>query len=263
MKTATIILGLPLIIYAHLFSSFYEPTKCILPPTVWSPVYIQAHNPELDQWRQQLDINITSEWLGNENIQRKELVRKDLSKSYKCFQYAIETITGFNGYIELPDDPRNASILLEKYFEQVKTIQKNDLIIYTTSEKDRTIHHFAAAINSIRFKSKCGSYRQIFEHAPFHILYSDAKAIWAFRLKEKYQGLQNRQHLIQEMRVDTTTAIHNFIRSNQQILDDQQKMICQERYNNDQKNWLLPAGFTLGCAYMFFLMMQDKLNHKS
>lgn len=257
MKKFSLALPISLIIVTHLLPSEYQPTKCILPPTSHGPVYLQAHNTELDIWRSQISKEMTTEWQGTERIKAIDFIRfirEDLSDTYRCFQYAIETITGFNGYIELPDNPKNATIDLAKYFEQVKTIEKNDLIIYTTSEKDHTIHHFAAAVNPILFQSKCGAWPQIFEHLPFGIHYAPAKAIWSFRLKEEYQGPSGNKHLVKEMRADITKALHTYILEQQAFNKEQLAL-------NKQRPWLFPAGFALGSAYILFLtMMHNKSN---
>ena len=201
-----IFLILPFILYINIFASSYASTECILPPIKYRPAYIQADNTELKKWRELLssassDTEYENLLNANKNIICLEKMPDDISEYRRCFQYAIEKITGFNGFIDFPNKNR-LCINLEKYFQQTPYPKENDLLIYTTDEKNLEIHHFAVAIDQIWFESKSGAFNQISRHLPFDLLEDYGDVVWSFEPREKYQGEEGQKILLQDMQLD-------------------------------------------------------------
>lgn len=226
-----IILFILLILPINIRASSYKPTSCTLPPVTYKPAYIQADNTELNEWRKSLTqvaypYQYTTLLNSNKNIECLETIPRNISNYRRCFQYAIETITGFNGIIELPEE-NNPSIDLAQYFQQTPYPKKNDLIIYTTDEKNHAIHHFAVAIDQIWFQSKSGNVSQVCKHLPFDLTKHYGNAVWSFELKKEYQGDQGKKHLLQNIQLDLyqhkrllTTATMKHIRLLNQKIDN-------------------------------------------
>ena len=247
-----ILLFVSCISFINVISASYEPTSCILPPCKYGPAYIQADNAELKKWRTLLAKTISHKEAQevselNKNITCLEVVPKDLSEYRRCFQYAIETITGFNGSIDLPQK-NHLSIKLEKYVQQTPCPKFNDLIIYTTSAKDLTVHHFAVAIDQIWFKSKSGSDRHVYEHLPFDLDEYYGNAVWSFELKPEYQGDAGRKLLVQDIQLDMHNEIRNLIQHNNFQFQNNQK--------NKQQFFLI--GLIAGCVYCTCLAYLSK-----
>jgi len=247
-----IFLIIPFIFYINIRASEdYEPTKCVLPPTKYGPAYIQANNIELKKWRTSLNEVQSNEQYrtlldSNKNIQCLKVVPKKLSEYRRCFQYAIETITELNGFIDFPGKNR-LCINLEKYFEQSPYPKNNDLIIYTTDEKNHEIHHFAIAIDQIWFQSKSGSYRPISQHLPFDLMECYGNAVWSFELKQKYQGDKGKTLLLQDMQLDLHREMNNMIK----YMNVQDQKI-DELLNQNKKNKIkfFCFGAIVGITYM-------------
>ena len=123
-----------------------------------------------------------------------------------CYDYALKQTTGYfdprikcYGRNVLPDP--------EKFFEQTLHPQKNDLVIYTTSESIRATPHFAIFINKNTFESKWGTHTEIMQHKPFDVpdYYGNAISFWT--LKEEWKKPENKQALIQAMESDVDNRI--------------------------------------------------------
>lgn len=239
-------------------SEDYKPTECVLPSIKYRPAYIQANNSELNKWRTSLNEIQSNEQYrtlldSNKNIQCLEIVPKELSEYRRCFQYAIETITGFNGFIELPEK-NNLSINLEKYFQQTPYPKKNNLIIYTTDEKNREVHHFAVAIDQIWFQSKSGNLAQTSKHLPFDQLGCYGDAAWSFELKPEYQGDDGGIRLLRDMQLDLydgMKTVAKYIKlQNQEIYDlrNQNKDLRNQNKKNKMKFFCF--GAIAGITYM-------------
>lgn len=211
-----------------LISFTHYTIECSLPPIKFKPAYIQAHNPELDQWRDELTKacpKIRKTLLdANPNIECIGSINPQLSEVYRCFEFAIETITGYSGYIEGPEEG-NISIDLSNYFQQSRYIQEKNLIAYTTSEQDRTVHHFAVAQNRIRFLSKLGARPEIVNHLPFELFGPYGKAVWSFELKPQYQGQQNKERLLQDIKTEIAGKLKRSRLSRKLVLQDLKTLI--------------------------------------
>ena len=176
----------------------------MLPLTPYGPAYTQAHNTELKKWRTLFNEAKTTEQLtilihSNKNIVHLKGVPADLTQ--KCFQYAMRTITGFDGFISFPGE-RGFTIKLEKYFQQSLYPKKNDLIIYTPNEKNRAMHHFAIAIDKTWFQSKWGNHAHIYKHLPFDVPEYYGDAAWSFELITKYQEDEGKKLLLEDIQND-------------------------------------------------------------
>lgn len=222
MKILFFLLPTILISFAH------YTIECSLPPIKFKPAYIQAHNPELDEWREALSKaspeNRKILLDNNPNIEYIGSVKPTQSELYRCFQFTIETITGYNGYIEWPEDD-NISIDLSNYFQQSPYIQEKNLIAYTTSEQDRTVHHFAVAQNRIRFLSKLGARPEIVDHLPFELFGPYGKTVWSFELKPQYQGQQNKERLLQDIKTEIAGKLKRSHLSRKLVLQDLKTLI--------------------------------------
>jgi hypothetical protein len=258
-----ILLIIPFIFYINILSLSYSPTQCILPPTPYGPAYIQANNTTLDEWRASLN-EVTSNKQyrtllnANENIKCLEIMPIHISQYRRCFQYAIETITGFNGFIELPEN--QFSINLEKYFQQTPYPKKNDLIIYTSNEKNRAIHHFAVAIDQIWFQSKSGNLSQSSKHLPFDLIGHYGKAAWSFGLKKKYQGIEGTKRLLQNMQLD----LYKALKTTTKCIELQNETIDNLRNQNKQHKFqFFCFGAIMGISYMICLPLLIQRYKKS
>lgn len=252
----------PFLFCINIFSSGYAPTECMLPPIKYKPAYIQAHNTELKKWRQSLNsVSSNKEYENlldaNKNITYLEKMPDDISNYRRCFQYAIEKITGFNGVIDLPNKNR-LSINLEKYFQQTPYPKKNDLIIYTTDEKNLKIHHFAVAINQIWFESKSGNFNQISRHLPFDLVGHYGDVVWSFELKQKYQGEEGQKILLQDMQLDLYNE--RYAMAKHIKIQKQEIRSLQDQSPRDKVKFFC-FGAIAGIAYMMYvhlLIQQDK-----
>lgn len=209
ISVTIILLSIFIVISHHLGASddrrCYRPTGCALPSTLYFP-YVQTPSSDLDLWRERLyreESNVQEVLRSNANITCEKVFKKSKSKDIRCFQYAIRKITGFKGYIELPR-PDRISIDLDKYFVQVQKPKKNSLLIYTTSQLDLTVHHFAVAINDLYGKSKSGSRPEVTQHLHFHIMSVYGKAMWVYDLRSQYAS--DKALLLQEMESDLEQA---------------------------------------------------------
>lgn len=192
--------------HVHQFPLYfgYIPTGCTLPPVAYAP-YVQPHDPELDLWRKRLHVEEDTRAVfdSNPNITVIETFKEDESRLFRCFQYAMREITGLKEHIGLPQENR-ISIDLNKYFVQVPQPKKNNLLIYTTSESNRTVHHFAVASDELWCRSKSGARVDVTKHLHFHLTSTYGKAMWVFDLRPEYKNDKNL--LLQEIRSDLQTA---------------------------------------------------------
>jgi hypothetical protein len=194
---------------------------------------------------------------ANKNIQNLERMPNDISDYRRCFQYAIERITGFNGYIEFPNK-NNLCINLEKYFQQTPYPKKNDLIIYTTDEKNLEIRHFAVAIDQIWFESKSGNFNQISRHFPFDLARAYGDVAWSFELREKYQREEGQKCLLQDIQLDLLNQMGNIATH---IRNQNQKIHILQNQSQMDKLKFFCLGAVAGITYMtcvHLLVQRDK-----
>jgi hypothetical protein len=136
---------------------------------------------------------------------------EELGDNYRCFQHAIAHITGFRksnnprySFLKLHFNPGNnfyTSINVEKYFEQTRFPQKNDLVIYTASKKDLTIKHFGIVVSKTRVESKWGGYPFIVRHRLFDVFDGYGTAAGFFTLKKEYKD--DKKLLLQSIESDS------------------------------------------------------------
>jgi hypothetical protein len=185
-------------------------------------------------------------------------VKNNNGEDIRCFQYALEKITGYpiriplcaniysveqeNGnpfvkYLVKKIIPRTFLIPLqfpiERFFEQTKDPQPNGLVIYTTNKYIRDCIHFAVIIdgpiidggtfNGGVFESKFGDDEEIWRHRLFDIWHNYGNAAWFFDLKEKYKTPAGKKELFKNME----QAEHEACEYNLQQMND-----CLKVYDN-------------------------------
>src|SRR5690242_910921 len=141
-----LLLSLPHTIYCmenDVIASKRSYFKKTMPPLLYPP-YQTDH--QLDEWRKRLNLKKEIE-KQDPNFKCIGIISHQKSSEYRCFQYAMEQITGFIAYIPF-HAPDNLSIYLRCFFKHTRFIQKNNLLVYTTNEKNPSIKHFAVAISS-------------------------------------------------------------------------------------------------------------------
>lgn len=117
--------------------------------------YIQVLNPEIQKHRH-------NELYANQNTQIGEVLRDN--DYFRCFQYAIQEITGFTKEAIFYGS-KNIDVPLNRFFKQIAHPKPGCLVVYT--DNDLNVQHFAIAVDSMNFRSKFGEDKEIFLHQLF------------------------------------------------------------------------------------------------
>lgn len=114
------------------------------------------------------------------------------NENYRCFQFAIEMLTGSSELgqkIEFPGF--SGSIILKEFFQQAESPQNGDIAVYKGA-------HFAYVLNKDWFLSKFGANPFIIKHKPFCIPKAYGNSFIILRLQEKYRN--DKQLLVNDIK---------------------------------------------------------------
>ncbi len=162
-------------------------TQCMISNPSFKP-YTQVKNPEIQKSRDEKKYY-------EQNIKIGEISNNN--DGFRCFQYALQEVTGFKGNVSFPG--QGASIFIGDFFEQIPNPQPNDLVIYTPDGNNYKIQHFAVAIDNVTFRSKFGNLPSIWRHKLFDVLETYGNAAWFYTLKQKYKIPENRPLLLSDI----------------------------------------------------------------
>lgn len=159
--------------------------------------YIQVLNPKVIEQRK-----------NEECLHRTTTIGKisENNDYYRCFQYALEEITGFTGNIDFYAC-KHCDISLNEFFQQIPHPKPKCLVVYT--DENLNVKHFAVAIDSMNFKSKFGTRDKILGHRLFDVCKTYENHAYFFNLLAKYEN--NRAQLHQDL---SKTAFKNKLRRN-------------------------------------------------
>lgn len=140
----------------------------------------------------------------------RKVKKREAHPDYRCFQHALAQTTGLysikitRGFYLKPTlysgDNFSTNITIENYFEQTISPKKNDLVIYTTDQHNRTINHCAIVYDNHTVESKWGEYPYILRHGLFETCTFYEKAAGFFTLKKEYATKKGKQLLRQTMK---------------------------------------------------------------
>ena len=157
------------------------------------------------------DKNCASLLLSEGIIRKAEKIKDSSLKHITTLQYALKEITGFPDTIIIEsiqspfyrESKRVASLNIEKYFEQIKNPQKNDLVVYINDNLQITLFGIYQGPYTIR--SKMGVHPYIITHILLNtISVSKNDGAIFFTLRKEYQ---DRNCLIKTMQKDNLQNI--------------------------------------------------------
>lgn len=211
----------------------YIPLQSTLPAITY-PLDCYVPHPANDEWRSLLDREPKSVQDLVTGIPANSIRCLPVPEShkghyknfredyYKCFQYAIERVTGFKDYIDFPNKG-NVSIALSKYFTQVTNPEKGDLCVVVNNEKDLSANHFMVAEGRACFSSKFGNWQAVFGHMKFCICSCYGNALIFLRLLEQYR--HDNDLLLHHMQEDIEKAKQNVPQEWQKQLEEMKQQI--------------------------------------
>ncbi len=193
------------LIFLVLTISWARSTHGMLSGILTEPKYrphIQVRNPEVKKMRKKLNIieEYEIETISNTQITIAQQSTPD-EKKHKCSYYALKQTTGNTLHLGFfPGEHGEDYTILNEYFEQTIAPKKNDLVIYTNSEDDLTINHFAVVIDDFTFESKWGDVEPIYRHRLFDVPAVYGTAAYFLTLKEKYATEKGKQLLLNDIK---------------------------------------------------------------
>jgi hypothetical protein len=150
---------------------------------------MQPQNNEITKIRSQETIHLIQ---TNPHISIiDDVEQQEDNENYRCFQHAVAKTTGFKDFLDF----NKGNNFITQFFEQTNIPEKNDLVVYTTSEKDRSIQHFGIVIDDIIIESKWGNHSLILQHRLFDVPYQYGVAAAFFTLKKEYKTVKGKQLL--------------------------------------------------------------------
>lgn len=151
-------------------------------PELMYPLSIQPFDYEIETYRSLFEsCPLHTLFTRTSNIQLMGTIDYN-DDYYRCFQFAIEMITGdeeLSRKIKFPGF--FGSIVLKNFFKQAREPENGDIAVYEGG-------HFAYVLDKNWFLSKLGANPHIVKHHPAYTPKGYGNSFFILRLKEKYRN---------------------------------------------------------------------------